>query len=133
MRRIYGKTDGEERHAHDGYPRTVRLLIEPATAGAAHLAMGTEAVDPGSRIPVHVHADTEEVLFLYAGHGRARVGDEEVEVGPETAIFVPAGAPHGFVNTGAAPACLTWTFSPPGAHEKFRDETVWKHGRREPR
>ena len=133
MRRIFSKTDGEERHAHDGYPRTVRLLIGPATAGAAHLAMGTEAVDPGSRIPVHVHDDAEEILFLYAGHGRARVGAEEVEVGPETAVFVPPGAPHGFVNTSAEPARLTWTFSPPGAHEKFRDEAVWKHARRDPR
>jgi len=133
MRCIFGTTDGEERHAHDGCPRTVRLLIEPATAGATHLAMGTEAVDPGSRIPVHVHDDAEEILFLYAGGGRARVGDEEIEIGPETAIFVPAGAPHGFVNTSAAPARLTWTFSPPGAHEKFRDEAVWKHARRDPR
>jgi quercetin dioxygenase-like cupin family protein len=133
MRRIFGTTDGEERHAHDGCPRTVRLLIEPATAGARHLAMGTEAVDPGSRIPVHVHDDAEEILFLYAGRGRARVGDEEIEVGPETAIFVPPGAPHGFANTTAEPAHLTWTFSPPGAQDKFRDEAVWKHGRREAR
>jgi quercetin dioxygenase-like cupin family protein len=133
MRRIFGTTDGEERHAHDGCPRTVRLLIESATAGAVHLAMGTEAVEPGSRIPVHVHDDAEEVLFLYAGRGRARVGDEEIEVGPETAIFVPPGAPHGFANTAAEPARLTWTFSPPGAQDKFRDEAVWKHARREAR
>src|SRR5437899_1245595 len=31
-RRIYGRTDCEERPAHDGCPRTVRVLVEPATA-----------------------------------------------------------------------------------------------------
>jgi mannose-6-phosphate isomerase-like protein (cupin superfamily) len=129
MRRIFRKSDAEFRIAADGSPRAVHLMIEPATAGSAHLAMGTEDVDPGSRIPVHVHEDAEEILFLYAGRGRARVGDEEVEVGPETAVFIPRGAPHGFVNTSEEPARLTWTFSPPGAHEKFRDAT-WTHGRR---
>ena len=108
------------------------MMIEPATADTERLAMGIEAVDPGSGIPVHVHEHAEEILFVYAGRGRARIGDEEVEVGPETAIFVPPGAPHGFVNTSDADARLAWIFSPPGEHEKFRDEAVWKHARREP-
>jgi mannose-6-phosphate isomerase-like protein (cupin superfamily) len=133
MRRIFSNADSEHREAADAHPRSVHLMIEPATAGSEHLAMGTEAVDPGSLIPVHVHPDAEEILFIYAGRGRARVGDEEVEVGPETAIFVPRGTPHGFVNTADEPTHLTWTFSPPGEHEKFRDEAVWKHARRQPR
>jgi quercetin dioxygenase-like cupin family protein len=133
MRRIFGKDDAEHRAAHDGFPRTVHLMIEPTTAGAERLAMGTEVVDPGSRIPVHVHDEAEEILFLYAGRGRARVGAEELEVGPETAIFVPPGAPHGFVTTSSEQARLTWTFSPPGEHQKFRDDAVWQHARREPR
>jgi quercetin dioxygenase-like cupin family protein len=131
MRRIFRKSESEERVAHDGFPRSVQLMIEPATAGASQLAMGTESVDPGSQIPVHVHPHAEEILFLYAGRGRARVGDEEVEVGPETAVFVPPGAPHGFVNTAADPALLTWTLAPPGDEQKFRDEAVWTHSRRE--
>jgi quercetin dioxygenase-like cupin family protein len=133
MRRIFSKADSEYREATDAHPRSVYLMIEPATAGAEHLAMGTEAVDPGSQIPVHVHPDAEEILFIYAGRGRARVGDQDVEVGPETAVFVPKGTPHGFVNTAAEHAHLTWTFSPPGEHQKFRDDAAWKHARREPR
>jgi quercetin dioxygenase-like cupin family protein len=133
MRRIFSKADSEYREAADAHPRSVHLMIEPATAGSEHLAMGIEAVDPGSRIPVHVHPDAEEILFIYAGRGRARVGDEEVEVGPETAVFVPRGTPHGFVNTADEHAHLTWTFSPPGEHQKFRDDAAWKHARRRAR
>jgi quercetin dioxygenase-like cupin family protein len=132
MRRIVRKRDAEHRAAHDGFPREVHLMVEPATAGAERLAMGTETVDPGSQIPVHVHPDAEEILFVYGGQGRARVGDEEVEVGPETAIFVPPGTPHGLVNTSGGHVHLTWTFSPPGEHEKFRREDVWKHATRAP-
>lgn len=130
MRRIFTKQDSEHRVALDGHPRSVHLMIEPATAGTEHLAMGLEEIDPGSQIPVHVHHDAEEILFVYEGSGRARVGETEIEVGPETAIFVPKGTPHGFVNTSGGHVHLSWTFSPPGAHEKFRDADAWKHGAR---
>lgn len=130
MRHIFTKQDSERREAQDGHPRSVHIMVEPATAGSAHLAMGLEAVDPGSQIPVHVHPEAEEILFVYAGRGRARVGDREVEVGPETVIFVPKGTPHGLVNTSGGPVQLTWTFSPPGAHEKFRQRDLWKHSAR---
>jgi mannose-6-phosphate isomerase-like protein (cupin superfamily) len=132
MRWIFRKADSERRDAHDGFPRSVHMMIEPASAGTQRLAMGIETVDPGSQIPVHVHEHAEEILFVYAGHGRARVGDDEVEVGPETAIFVAPGAPHGFVNTSDGDARLAWVFAPPGDHEKFRDEAAWKHARRAP-
>lgn len=127
MRRIVRKSEAEWREARDGFPRVVQLMIEPGTAGAERLAMGSEEVAPGSQIPVHVHAHAEEILFVYQGSGRARVGDEEVEIGPETAIFIPPGTPHGFVNHTHEPAQLTWTFSPPGEQEKFRAAEVWKH------
>ncbi|MBI3455665.1 MAG: cupin domain-containing protein [Candidatus Rokubacteria bacterium] len=133
MRRIFTKPESERREAKDAFPRSVHLMIEPATAGSEHLAMGTEEVHPGSQIPVHVHPDAEEILFVYQGRGRARVGDEEVEVGPETAIFVPKGTPHGLINTSDEHVHLTWTFSPPGEHEKFRNAEMWKHAARSAR
>ena len=130
MRRIFTKRDSEQREAKDGWPRTVYLMIEPRTTGSEHLAMGAEEVHPGSQIPAHVHPDAEEILFVYEGRGRVRIGDEEVEIGPETAVFVPKGVPHGFVNTGGEAAQLTWTFGPPGEQEKFRNADAWKHAAR---
>ena len=127
MRRIVRKDEAERREAQDGFPRTVYLMIEPGTAGAGHLAMGSEEVPAGSQIPLHVHAEAEEILFLYQGAGRARLAGEEVEVGPETAIFIPSGTPHGFVNHTHELARLTWTFSPPGEEAKFRAAEAWKH------
>ncbi len=126
-RRIFTKQDSEHRRAIDDSPRSVHIMIEPATTGSEYLAMGVTQVDPESRIPMHVHADAEEVLFIYEGRGRVRIGNEEVEIGPQTAIFVPKGMAHGFVNTSDGSVLLTWTFSPPGEQEKFRNEEVWKH------
>lgn len=104
MRWIFTKRDSEQREAQDGWPRSVYLMIEPRTTGSERLAMGTKEVRPGSQIPAHVHPDAEEILFVYEGRGRVRIGDQEVEIGPETAVFVPKGVPHGFVNTGGVAA-----------------------------
>ena len=55
-----------------------------------------------------------------------QIGGQEFEVGPETAVLVPRGIPHNFVNTGTETVRLTWTFSPPGEHERFRNTEHWK-------
>jgi mannose-6-phosphate isomerase-like protein (cupin superfamily) len=127
MRRAFTQKDGEQWDATDGFPRPVHLMIEPRTAGSEQLAMGVQEVPPGSRIAVHVHKHGEELIFFYQGRGRMRIGDEELEVGPETAVLIPKGTPHGFVNTSGETVRLTWTFSPPGEHERFRDVERWKH------
>lgn len=127
MRRVFSRRDGEKWDATDGFPRPVDLMIEPRTAGTEQFAMGVQEVPPGSRIGVHVHQSGEELIFFYQGSGRMRIGDEELEVGPETAVLIPRGTPHGFVNTSEETVRLTWTFSPPGEHERFRDTERWKH------
>jgi hypothetical protein len=77
MRRVVTKRDSEHRVAQDGFPRDVHLMIEPATTGAEHLAMGAEAVDPGSQIPVHVHPDAEEFRDDNAWKHAARARADE--------------------------------------------------------
>ncbi len=124
---IVTRQDAEACIAMDGHPRRVHIMVERAGTGAEHLAMGTQEIDPGSRIPLHVHEDAEEILFIYGGHGRVQVGAEEFETGPETAVFVPKGTLHGVVNLSGEPLLLTWTFSPPGAEERFRREDAWMH------
>lgn len=127
MRRVVTKTGAEQWDAKDGSPRPVHMLIEPSTVGSEHLAMGTQEVPPGSRIRVHLHEQAEEVIFVYQGRLRASVGDEEVELGPETALLIPKGTPHGFVNMSGETVRMTWTFSPAGEQERFRDVERWKH------
>jgi mannose-6-phosphate isomerase-like protein (cupin superfamily) len=40
----------------------------------------------------------DEIYYVIGGWARMRVGDEEEPVGPGDVIFVPAGAPHKFVE-----------------------------------
>ena len=127
MRRVFTKKGAETWEAKDGFSRPAYLLLEPRTTGSEGLAMGTQEVPAGSRIQMHTHHHAEELIFFYQGSGLMRLGDEEVEVGPETAVLVPRGTPHGFVNTSGEVVRLTWTFAPPGEHERFRDPERWEH------
>jgi len=52
------------------------------------------------------------------GKGIETVGDEQREVGPGCAIFVPPEVEHDIVNTGDEMFMLLVVFSPPGIVEK---------------
>lgn len=56
--------------------------------------------EPGQTQTPHAHAASDKVYYVVAGSAVVRVGDEEREVGPGTAILAPAGEPHGVTNAG---------------------------------
>lgn len=64
------------------------------------LAIITEEIAPGDRIPLHTH-DVDEAITILDGVADTRLGDESRRVGPGTVIFIPAGVPHGTTNAGA--------------------------------
>ena len=55
-------------------------------------------LSPGRMIEPHVDP-YEEIYFVLEGNGLIRVGDEEKEVKPMEATYLPAGIPHALTNT----------------------------------
>jgi mannose-6-phosphate isomerase-like protein (cupin superfamily) len=53
----------------------------------------------GNTIDEHVDA-VEEIYFIMSGTGVMKVGDEESDVKPGDAIWLPAGKPHALINNG---------------------------------
>ena len=72
---------------------------------------------PGSGPSLHRHP-YEEVFILHEGEATFTAGDEERVVAAGAVIVVPAGTPHGFVNSGDAPLRLTTIH----ASDKFQTE-----------
>ena len=64
------------------------------------LAIITEEIAPGDRIPLHTH-DVDEAITILDGVADTRLGDESRRVGTGTVIFIPAGVPHGTTNAGS--------------------------------
>jgi quercetin dioxygenase-like cupin family protein len=77
---------------------TIRWLIAKED-GAPHFAMRLFDIQPGGQTPLHIHEGEHEV-FIVSGTGAVWREGEEVPVKAGTAIFVPPGEKHCFLNKG---------------------------------
>ena len=65
----------------------------------ARVIFRKRALHKGSGIGMHV-LEHDEVYYVVSGRGRLRVDDREVKVGPDTAVFMHAGADVGIWQEG---------------------------------
>jgi mannose-6-phosphate isomerase-like protein (cupin superfamily) len=68
-----------------------------ATGARSQMVLMTLA--PGEEIGSEVHPETDQILFVLDGEGRAVVEGHERKVEENDVVFVPAGAEHNLVNT----------------------------------
>lgn len=62
-------------------------------------------LEPGNRIESHVDP-MEEIYFVLSGTGVMGVDDEEKQVHPGDATWIPVGSSHSLVNNGAEPCVI---------------------------
>ena len=91
--------------AESGGAYVSRLLIESEGAGSSKLMVVHATLKPGKAPGGDAAAHPppyDEAYYILRGSGRMEFGDgeESYEVGPDTAIFVPAGTLHKITNTG---------------------------------
>jgi mannose-6-phosphate isomerase-like protein (cupin superfamily) len=89
-------------------------------ATGPHSQLVTMSIKPKDDIGSEVHPETDQLLFIVAGTGKAVVNSETVEVKESDAVFVPAGARHNFINTGREDLRLFTIYAPPN----HKDGTV---------
>jgi quercetin dioxygenase-like cupin family protein len=110
--------EGEKLLMYGG--RYVLLKTTADGVGARDLFMGSEALPPGTAIPVHSHDGYEEIIFIHEGNARLTLGDEEVVVEPGTTMFVPPGTWHGVAAHGDEETTMLFIFPEPEIVEFFR-------------
>ena len=86
------------------------LVVDPGDASGRvdDLAVVSERIAPGDRIPLHVHRVNE--VILPHGSGRFTLGPVVRSVDAGAVVFVPAGVPHSFHNDGDAALALQAVF-----------------------
>lgn len=67
--------------------------VATSTSGARQIEMWFGRMDANAATPPHSH-DTEEVVLLLRGSGRATVADREVRYQSGDTLILPAGAVH---------------------------------------
>jgi len=100
----------------DHGPNPYVLDIEEATLAnpnfratlwtGTHLQLTVMSIPVGGDIGLEVHPHTDQFLRVEQGKGRVEMGPAKddvtftAEVGPASAIFVPAGTWHNLINAG---------------------------------
>jgi quercetin dioxygenase-like cupin family protein len=102
-----------------GKGNSVTVKVDPKT-GSPGLAMGTQLLDAGVGIPVHMHEHEDEVLFVHEGGGVAILGGQRKVISKGDTIYIPHGTWHG-VETQGRGIDLLWVVTPPGLEAFFRE------------
>jgi quercetin dioxygenase-like cupin family protein len=74
---------------------TVRQVLVGPDDGAPHFALRRFVMGEGGGMPRHTNT-VEHEQYVLSGRARVRVGDAVHEVGPDDALFIPAGVPHSY-------------------------------------
>lgn len=87
-------------------------------------------IKPGEEIGEEVHK-LDQFLRFEQGNGKAVLDGVESEVSDGTAVVVPAGTKHNFLNTGSIDLKLYTIYSPPehkdGTIEKTKADEYEEH------
>ena len=105
---VFAPGEGEKLLMYDG--RHVVLKTTREATGASQLFVGTEALPPGTSIPVHSHDGYEEVIFIHEGQAVLTLGEQTFAAGPATTLFIPAGTWHGVASSGEDKATMLFIF-----------------------
>ncbi len=98
----------------------VRIKISPRGA-KGRVAMITQDVSPGTSIPIHLHENEDEVIFIQSGQGEATLGDSSVTLAAGSTLYVPQGTWHGGRNSGTETLKWVAIYSPSGFEGYFRE------------
>jgi mannose-6-phosphate isomerase-like protein (cupin superfamily) len=68
-------------------------------------------LEPGKELESHIDP-MEEIYFVLNGTGVMRVDDEEQQVNPGDATWIPVGSAHSLFNNGTEPCVILVVASP---------------------
>ena len=75
-------------------------LITPSNVGSRKFLITIVDVRPGGSTRLHEHRTVESMYYILEGRGEVLSGREKKVLGPETAVYFPAGSTHGIRNVG---------------------------------
>jgi len=90
-----------EQTAHGSGSKYVFLSNDEMDSPLTQIAYGKFL--PGEVCAEHFHATMDECFFFLKGKGVYQIGEEQLELKPETFLRIPAGIKHRLEATGNTP------------------------------
>ena len=82
-------------------------------SGSRRLSLHHGVKLPGEAIAVHVHEGADDIVSVIQGRGVVVTPQGEFPIEAGQSVWIPAGEPHGFRNTGDGPFVTLGCQSPP--------------------
>ena len=101
------KQDPPKHEVTRGWP-----LVNPKTCPGAQLEFHITEIQPEGGALDDVHENEDHVFFVISGRAKAKVGDDDFEVGPGDALYVPKGTVHNFRIQGGEAFRIAVVFAP---------------------
>ena len=102
--------------------RSVALMLQ-SEATAESVLMFEETAPAGTTTGVHIHHDSDEVMYVLSGEITCKIGDQVTVGGPGTCAFIPRSVAHAWKNTGSETARMLFTYTPAGAGKWFEEQS----------
>jgi mannose-6-phosphate isomerase-like protein (cupin superfamily) len=101
-------------------------VINPENVGSRRFMITVVEVRPGGSTPPHEHPTVESMYYIIRGRGEVPTGKhgKGKAVGPNTAVYFPAGSVHGIRNTGRTTLVYLSCHAPP-----YEIEELYRHWR----
>jgi quercetin dioxygenase-like cupin family protein len=116
---VVSEDHGEAFRLRDG-SAIVRIKIAK-TQGPVSISFLSSSFSPGDEVPVHKHANEDELIFLHRGSGVLTLGEKEFPVHEGAVALVPKGLWHGLKNTGPEDIEMRLGYTPAGFEGFFRE------------
>lgn len=84
-----------------------------------HCQIVAMALAPNEEIGEEVHPQTDQLLFIVDGKGKAIVEEDHRDIEEHDVVFVEAGAKHNVINTHEEPLKLFTIYAPPAHKDGF--------------
>jgi mannose-6-phosphate isomerase-like protein (cupin superfamily) len=98
------------------------MLISPRNSSTQNLSLQISEIPIGSEQPIHTH-EPEQIYYIINGKGLMAIDEEDREVFPGDAVYIPGNAKHGIKNNGNE--VLEYiTANSPVFSEKY-ESTLW--------
>jgi mannose-6-phosphate isomerase-like protein (cupin superfamily) len=100
-------------HIAAGHSLTdIRVMIGEDLTGSHRVQINWVRIQPGGRADPHVHPNQDHGYFVVDGKLRVKAGSDAYFVGPEMAIYLPAGVEHSLTVVGDGPVRMIGFFAP---------------------
>jgi mannose-6-phosphate isomerase-like protein (cupin superfamily) len=111
---------GEEPVWNMAAGRTVAVKLQNEQTGQSVMAF--EEISPaGTATPLHLHHDSDEVMYILSGQFSFKIGDQVSSGGPGTCVFMPRGVPHAWKYVGNEAGRAFFIYTPGRAGKAFEE------------